>query len=149
MGQIQTLGKVSRAELEGSEAVYAPLDLDFVARHSVDWWLTSEDLPDPNNRIRVDREGRIVVEYTENNGEAFDRLMNRSERSAERDRVRVSLVAEWGATLMRAASPRSRTNWERRAWGTKWGPAVSARTPPRVSSRPELQGSRLGQLVCR
>lgn len=77
MGQIQTLGKVSRAELEGSEAVYAPLDIEFVARHSVDWWLTAEDLPDPNNRIRVDREGRIVVEYAENNGEAFDRLMTR------------------------------------------------------------------------
>ncbi|MBL9135752.1 MAG: GMC family oxidoreductase [Verrucomicrobiales bacterium] len=77
MGQIQTLGKVSRAELEGSESMYAPLDIDFVARHSVDWWLTAEDLPDSNNRIRLNHEGRIVVEYTENNGEAFDRLTQR------------------------------------------------------------------------
>lgn len=77
MGQIQTLGKVSRAELEGSESVYAPLDIDVVARHSVDWWLTSEDLPDPDNRIRLNHDGRIVVEYTENNGEAFDRLAQR------------------------------------------------------------------------
>jgi choline dehydrogenase-like flavoprotein len=77
MGQIQTLGKVSRAELEGSEAIYAPLDIDFVAKHSVDWWLTSEDLPDPDNRVRLDRDGRIIVDYTENNGAAFDRLMER------------------------------------------------------------------------
>jgi choline dehydrogenase-like flavoprotein len=77
MGQIQTLGKVSPAELEGSEAVYAPLDIGFVARHSVDWWLTSEDLPDPENRITLNRDGRIVVDYTENNTAAFDRLMAR------------------------------------------------------------------------
>jgi len=69
------LGKVSKAELEGSEAVYAPLDIDFVARHSLDWWLTSEDLPDPNNRITLNRDGKIVVDYTENNTPAFDRLM--------------------------------------------------------------------------
>lgn len=76
MGQIQTLGKVSRAELEGSESIYAPLDIDFVAKHSLDWWLTSEDLPDSNNRIRLNRDGNIVVDYTENNSEAFARLMS-------------------------------------------------------------------------
>lgn len=77
MGQVQMLGKVSRAELEGNEAVYAPLDIGFVAEHSLDWWLTSEDLPDPGNRISLNREGRIVVDYTENNTPAFDRLMTR------------------------------------------------------------------------
>jgi choline dehydrogenase-like flavoprotein len=46
-----------------------------VARHSLDWWLTSEDLPDPNNRITLNRDGNIVVDYTENNTPAFDRLM--------------------------------------------------------------------------
>jgi choline dehydrogenase-like flavoprotein len=77
MGQVQMLGKVSKAELEGSEANYAPLDIDFVAQHSLDWWLTSEDLPDPNNRITLNRDGNIVVDYTENNAPAFDRLMSR------------------------------------------------------------------------
>ncbi|HEY6169186.1 MAG TPA: GMC family oxidoreductase, partial [Verrucomicrobiae bacterium] len=77
MGQIQTLGKVSKTELEGSEAMYEPLDIGFVAAHSVDWWLTSEDLPDPNNRITLNRDGKIVVDYTENNTPAFERLMAR------------------------------------------------------------------------
>lgn len=77
MGQVQMLGKVSREELEGNEEIYAPLDIDFVARHSLDWWLTSEDLPDPNNRITLNRDGRIIVDYTENNTLAFDRLMAR------------------------------------------------------------------------
>lgn len=77
MGQIQMLGKVSKAELEGSEAIYAPLDIGFVSSHSLDWWLTSEDLPDAHNRISLNREGKIVVDYTENNTPAFDRLMSR------------------------------------------------------------------------
>ncbi|HTH46442.1 MAG TPA: GMC family oxidoreductase [Candidatus Limnocylindria bacterium] len=77
MGQIQTLGKVSQAELEGSEAVYAPLGLDFVARHSVDWWLTSEDLPRFENQVRLNRDGRIVIDYTETNAAQFERLMER------------------------------------------------------------------------
>lgn len=76
MGQVQMLGKVDRESLEGSESVYAPLEIDFVARHSLDWWLTSEDLPDPNNQVTLNRDGRIVVDYSENNSAAFDRLMS-------------------------------------------------------------------------
>ncbi len=77
MGQIQTLGKVSREELEGNEAMYAPLDIGYVARHSVDWWLTTEDVPNPVNQVRLARGGRIVVDYTENNTASFERLMSR------------------------------------------------------------------------
>lgn len=77
MGQIQTLGKVSKAELEGSESMYAPLDIEFVSKHSVDWWLTSEDLPRTENRVRLGGDGRIVIDYTETNAGEFDRLMTR------------------------------------------------------------------------
>jgi choline dehydrogenase-like flavoprotein len=77
MGQVQTLGKVSKAELEGSEAIYAPLDIEFVAKHSVDWWLTSEDLPRFENQVRLSKDGRIVIDYTETNAAEFDRLMMR------------------------------------------------------------------------
>ena len=30
-----------------------------MAKHSLDFWLTSEDLPDPDNRVTVDRDGNI------------------------------------------------------------------------------------------
>jgi choline dehydrogenase-like flavoprotein len=77
MGQVQMLGKVDKESLEGSESIYAPLDIDYVAKHSLDWWLTSEDLPDPDNRITLNRDGNVVVAYAENNAAAFDRLMAR------------------------------------------------------------------------
>jgi choline dehydrogenase-like flavoprotein len=76
MGQIQTLGKVSKEALEGNAEAYAPLTPAEVASHSIDWWLTTEDLPDPNNRIRVDGD-KIILDYTENNSEPYDRLEKR------------------------------------------------------------------------
>jgi choline dehydrogenase-like flavoprotein len=41
-----------------------------MANHALSFWLTSEDLPDPNNRVTLDRDGRIVLHYTPNNQEA-------------------------------------------------------------------------------
>ncbi len=76
MGQIQTLGKVSKEALEGNPEAYAPLTPEEVASHSIDWWLTTEDLPDPNNRVRVDGD-KIILDYTENNNEPYDRLEKR------------------------------------------------------------------------
>jgi choline dehydrogenase-like flavoprotein len=41
----------------------------------IDFWLTSEDLPNPQNRVTLDRDGNIVLSYTPNNQEAHERLI--------------------------------------------------------------------------
>jgi len=51
--------------------------LDVMAKHSLDFWLTSEDLPDPNNRVTLDGEERIVLNYTPNNQEGHKRLIGK------------------------------------------------------------------------
>ncbi|MCA1990989.1 MAG: GMC family oxidoreductase [Coleofasciculus sp. S288] len=76
MGQIQLLGKVNKDMLEGNAAAYAPSTPEDIATHSVDWWLTTEDLPDPNNRVKVDG-NKIILDYTENNSKAYERLKAR------------------------------------------------------------------------
>ena len=48
---------------------------DFVA-HSVDWWLQTEDLPLPQNRVTVDADGGIRVHYEPTNRAAQDKLMD-------------------------------------------------------------------------
>src|SRR5208282_939975 len=48
-----------------------------MAKHSLDFWLTSEDLPDPSNRVTIDRDGKIVLTYTPNNLEAHERLIGK------------------------------------------------------------------------
>jgi choline dehydrogenase-like flavoprotein len=45
-----------------------------MAKHSLDFWLTSEDLPDPNNRVTLNKNGEIVLTYSPNNVKAHDRL---------------------------------------------------------------------------
>ena len=77
MGNIQLMGKTVIEGLRGYEDKYAPLTIEEVAKNSIDWWLTTEDLPDSNNQVRVEGDQRIIVDYTENNSEPFDRLTER------------------------------------------------------------------------
>ena len=51
-----------------------------MATHSIDFWLTSEDLPDPNNRVTVGRDGRVVLSYKPNNEEGHKRLISKLEQ---------------------------------------------------------------------
>jgi choline dehydrogenase-like flavoprotein len=71
MGNIQMIGKtlagMYRAERPLLTALAPDRLLEEVARHAVDFWLTTEDLPDPDNRVTVDREGRITLAYKPNN----------------------------------------------------------------------------------
>ena len=71
MGNIQMIGKtlagMYRAEKPLLTALAPDRLLEEVARHAVDFWLTTEDLPDPDNRVTVDREGRITLAYKPNN----------------------------------------------------------------------------------
>jgi choline dehydrogenase-like flavoprotein len=45
-----------------------------MARHAVDFWLSTEDLPRPENRVTLDRDGRISLSYTPSNEEPKRRL---------------------------------------------------------------------------
>ncbi|WP_019507032.1 GMC oxidoreductase [Pleurocapsa sp. PCC 7319] len=47
-----------------------------LAKRSLGWWLQTEDLPDPNNRVRL-TDNKLYVDYTPNNLEAHDRLLYR------------------------------------------------------------------------
>ena len=38
--------------------------LEDVADHAVDFWLSTEDLPRPDNRVTLDRDGNIRLSYT-------------------------------------------------------------------------------------
>jgi choline dehydrogenase-like flavoprotein len=75
MGHISMIGKQDFEMLKLGAPPFAPgLALDVVAKHSLDFWMTSEDLPDPNNRVLVGKNGGITLAYAENNLEAHQRL---------------------------------------------------------------------------
>jgi choline dehydrogenase-like flavoprotein len=76
MGHISFVGKLDAATLAAGAPAIAPgWTLDLMAKHSLDFWLTSEDLPDPDNRVTLDSGGRIVLSYRPNNLEGHKRLV--------------------------------------------------------------------------
>jgi choline dehydrogenase-like flavoprotein len=80
MGNVQMVGKSSAPMYRGEKHVaeLAPMfALSEVAQHAVDFWLSTEDLPDPENRVSLDRDGNIVLAYTANNREPLDQLYHR------------------------------------------------------------------------
>jgi len=81
MGNIQMTGKTNGIIMKG----YAPLEtflmpgwsMDKIAEHALDFWISSEDLPAPENRVTVDGQGQIHLSYTPNNQTAAQRLYGR------------------------------------------------------------------------
>jgi choline dehydrogenase-like flavoprotein len=71
MGNIQMVGRSQGPMYRGErpiEAGLAPMFmLDEVAQHAVDFWLSTEDLPMPDNRVTLAQDGNIQLSYTLNN----------------------------------------------------------------------------------
>ena len=77
LGNIQMLGKSSAGAMKGEEPHLTKLvphwSLAEAARHAVDFWLTTEDLPKPGNRVTVDKDGNVHLDYAHSNeSEAAD-----------------------------------------------------------------------------
>jgi choline dehydrogenase-like flavoprotein len=78
LGHIQMLGKSDRNILRAGAPWFAPgMALDYMARHAIDFWLTTEDLPHPDNRVTVDRRGDIHLAKTYYNLEPHKRLLGK------------------------------------------------------------------------
>ena len=67
LGNIQMLGKSNAMAMKGEEPKLTKLaprfSLDDLASHAVDFWLTTEDIPKPGNRVTVDRDGNVHLAY--------------------------------------------------------------------------------------
>jgi choline dehydrogenase-like flavoprotein len=78
LGHIQMLGKSDKNMLRAGAPWFAPgLALDYMARHAIDFWLTTEDIPHPDNRVTVDGQGRIHLSKTYYNTEPHRRLLGK------------------------------------------------------------------------
>jgi choline dehydrogenase-like flavoprotein len=68
-------GEQIRAEALPSFLNWFPeLPFEKMAAHSMDFWLQSEDLPRPENRVFYDPSGRVMLDVTPNNMESLHRL---------------------------------------------------------------------------
>jgi choline dehydrogenase-like flavoprotein len=71
LGNIQMVGKsqapMFRGEKPGETRLAPQWSLEKIARHAIDFWLSTEDLPLPENRVTVNDNGDVKLAYTPTN----------------------------------------------------------------------------------
>ena len=96
LGNIQMIGKSQAEMFHGEKPIetrLAPMwTLDDMAKHAVDFWLSTEDLPMPDNRVTVERDGNIKLTYKPNNEEPKKRLNAKLHSMLGQMRMHDSLV---------------------------------------------------------
>ncbi len=78
LGNVQMVGKSQAPMFHGEKPAETRLaphwSLERIARHAIDFWLSTEDLPRPENRVTLDGEGRLTLNYTPTNDIPKQRL---------------------------------------------------------------------------
>jgi choline dehydrogenase-like flavoprotein len=78
MGNIQMIGKSQADMFKGEKPLETKLAPGFALRdfatHAVDFWLSTEDLPVPDNRVTLERDGNVRLSYSASNATAAARL---------------------------------------------------------------------------
>jgi len=96
LGFIQLIGKVQAPMLKPQTRFVPTFLLKELANRSVDWWLSSEDLPSLENRVTVDSQGKISIHWTPNNVSAHRELVREARRMASRAGFTVNLTHRTG-----------------------------------------------------
>jgi len=67
LGNIQGLGKLQGVMVKNARRYVPTALLNVATSRSMDWYLESEDLPDPENRVTLAADGRIRIHWKQNN----------------------------------------------------------------------------------
>ena len=80
LGQIQSQGRTHGVMAQNGGAVGAGVGLRRVGRAGVDWLAMTEDLPRLDNKVTIDRDGRIHLHYSPNNVNAHKQLVRETKK---------------------------------------------------------------------
>jgi choline dehydrogenase-like flavoprotein len=75
LGHVQLIGKLQGAMIKAQRPHIPTWALDQATARSVDWWLFTEDLPDPDNRVTLTPSGQVQIAWKRNNTRAHDVLV--------------------------------------------------------------------------
>jgi hypothetical protein len=118
LGEIQMLGKSDGEMINGEApgwAVWKPeFALDYLAEHSIDFWLQSEDLPDPANRVTIDSEGKVTLALEHVDLEGHNRL--RAKLEGMLTDIGLSRSSDFARTLSGQGHPDRRNGSSGRNW---------------------------------
>lgn len=99
LGHIQLIGKLQGEMLAGYRRFLPLWVLRGVARRSVDWWLFSEDLPEPDNRVTLNENGAIRLRWRPNNVRAHEVLVREARRMARASGYPVAITQRAGIAV--------------------------------------------------
>lgn len=78
LGEIQLMGRNDPDTICWmAEDIFPGKKYDELKAMSIDFWLTAEDLPSPDNRVTLREDGSIKVHYTRNNYTAYEKLKDK------------------------------------------------------------------------
>jgi choline dehydrogenase-like flavoprotein len=96
LGNLQLLGKLQAGMLTANQRWVPKPVLTAFAHRSVDWWVMSEDLADPQNRLTLGAGGRIEVRFRPNNLCAHNRLIRAAARMLRKAGYPIILIQRMG-----------------------------------------------------
>jgi choline dehydrogenase-like flavoprotein len=65
LGQVQPVGSFHFEMMKGDAPLAPGFVLEGIKHHAVPWWLTTEDLPEPNNRVTIHNTTPLSVETSQ------------------------------------------------------------------------------------
>jgi choline dehydrogenase-like flavoprotein len=81
LGNIQMVGKSQAEMYRGEKPIETKLAPTFalrdIAEHAVDFWLSTEDIPRPDNRVTLADDGNVRLDYKETNHKASQELYHK------------------------------------------------------------------------
>ncbi|MBO3682142.1 GMC family oxidoreductase [Streptomyces sp. NEAU-YJ-81] len=80
LGHVQLIGKLQAEMLAGQRPAIPKWALRYAAHRSMDWWLFTEDLPDPENRVTRTPKGDIRIRWVPNNVRAHEILVRETRK---------------------------------------------------------------------
>ena len=85
LGEIQLMGRNDpETILWLAQDIFPGESYDTLKEKTLDFWLTSEDLPSPENRVRLRPDGSIQVSYTRTNYTAYEKLKQKLKQVFEK-----------------------------------------------------------------
>ncbi len=92
LGHLQLIGKV-REQMVRTEMRPAPRAVRrLLTDRSWDWWIFSEDLPDPENRVDLAPDGSVRIAYRPNNERTHEVLVREARRMVRRAGFPIALT---------------------------------------------------------
>jgi choline dehydrogenase-like flavoprotein len=138
MGNIQMVGKSQAEMYRGEKPIETKLAPTFahkdIATHAVDFWLSTEDLPLPENRVTLEKDANVRLAYAPSNEEAGKRLYHKLKSMLGHLGMHDEHLIPHNAYLRRSRSPASRTRRAPAGWASTQPPRSSIRTARPTSS---------------